>query len=237
LVVVAIDHPLYSWPCRNLEDRATLIRTVVSAGADAVIASYGTIRDYREEFGAARPILKLDLTTVDVGGHYPVSEYVPAWSIDDARRLEVDMVLSYVQLGTPFELNALRDAARIAAACDAAECTYVCEIMPAVSETTEPDDDALHIAAACRVGAELGAHVIKTAFPQRPGRLRQATGFGVPVLIAGGTWVDDREDLFASVRQAMEAGAAGVAFGRNAWAADDPAMVVSGLREIVHGSS
>jgi len=57
------------------------------------------------------------------------------------------------------------------------------------------------------------------------------------VLIAGGMWVDDREDLFATVRQAMEAGAAGVAFGRNAWAADDPAMVVSGLREIVHGSS
>ena len=236
-VVVAIDHPMYSWPCRNLEDRAKLLRTVVGAGADAVIASYGTIRDYREAFGGARPILKLDLTTVAVGGHYPVSEYVLAWSLDDARRLEVDTVLSYVQLGTPFELNALRDAARIAAACDAAGFTYVCEIMPTGSEAPDSSDDALHIAAACRAGAELGAHVIKTSLPAQPGQLRQATGFGVPVLIAGGMWVDDREDLFATVRQAMEAGAAGVAFGRNAWAADDPAMVVSGLREIVHGSS
>src|SRR5262249_54356211 len=112
--------------------------------ADAVIAFYGTIRDYREAFGGARPILKLDLTTVAVGGHYPVSEYVLAWSLDHARRLEVDTVLSYVQLGTPFELNALRDAARIAAACDAAGFTYICEIMPAGSEVPESGDDAVH---------------------------------------------------------------------------------------------
>jgi DeoC/LacD family aldolase len=39
----------------------------------------------------------------------------------------------------------------------------------------------------------------------------------VPVLIAGGAWVDDREDLLAGVREAMASGAAGVAFGRNAW--------------------
>jgi DhnA family fructose-bisphosphate aldolase class Ia len=235
-VVVAIDHPLYSWPCHNLADRTRLLRMVTDAGADAVIASYGTIRDCREAFGSARPILKLDLTTVTVGGHYPVSEYVLAWSVDDARRLGVDAVLTYVQLGTPFELGALRNAARVAAACDAAGSTYLCEIMPAESDPPRaPGDEALHVAAACRVGAELGAHVIKTTLPQPPGALRQATGFGVPVLIAGGAWVDDREDLLTAVREAMAAGAAGVAFGRNAWGADDPGKVVSALRDIVHG--
>ncbi len=235
-VVVAVDHPLYSWPCQNLEDRARLIRVVTGAGADAVIASYGTIRDCRDAFGPARPVLKLDLTTVAVGGHYPVSEYVLAWSLDDARRLGVDTVLTYVQLGTPFELSALQNAARVAAACDAAGSTYVCEIMPAGSESPRaPGDEALHVAAACRVGAELGAHVIKTTLPQPPGALHPATGFGVPVLIAGGAWVDDREDLLTAVREAMASGAAGVAFGRNAWGADDPAKVVSALRDIVHG--
>ena len=50
-VVVAIDHPLYSWPCRGLEDRGRLIRTVVGAGADAIIASYGTIRTWAQLLG------------------------------------------------------------------------------------------------------------------------------------------------------------------------------------------
>jgi DhnA family fructose-bisphosphate aldolase class Ia len=235
-VVVAIDHPLYSWPCHNLADRARLLRTVTDAGADAVIASYGTIRDCREAFGSARPILKLDLTTVAIGGHYPVSEYVLAWNLDNARQLGVDTVLTYVQLGTPFELSALRNAAQVAAACDATESTYVCEIMPAESEPPRaPGDEALHLAAACRVGAELGAHVIKTALPQPPSALQQATGFGVPVLVAGGAWVDDREDLLTAAREAMASGAAGVAFGRNVWGADGPGKVVSALRNIVHG--
>ena len=236
-VVVAIDHPLYSWPCQNLADRTRLLRMVTDAGADAVIASYGTIRDCREAFGSARPVLKLDLTTVAVGGHYPVSEYVQAWSLDDARRLGVDTVLTYVQLGTPSELSALRNAAKVAAACDAVGYTYVCEIMPTGSEPPRAsDDESLQVAAACRVGAELGAHVIKTTLPQSPSALRQATNFGVPVLIAGGAWMDDREDLFTAIREAMASGAAGVAFGRNVWGAEDPGKVVSALRDIVHGS-
>ena len=36
-VIVAVDHPLYSWPCHGLEDRDALLRSVVAAGADAVI--------------------------------------------------------------------------------------------------------------------------------------------------------------------------------------------------------
>ena len=44
-VVVAIDHPLYTWPCPGLESREELISEVVAAGADALIASYGTVRD------------------------------------------------------------------------------------------------------------------------------------------------------------------------------------------------
>jgi class I fructose-bisphosphate aldolase len=91
------------------------------------------------------------------------------------------------------------------------------------------------VAAACRAGAELGAHVIKTTLPQPPSAIEQAAGFGVPVVVAGGAFTHDREDLLAAVGEAMASGAAGVAFGRNAWGADDPAEVVSALRGIVHG--
>jgi DhnA family fructose-bisphosphate aldolase class Ia len=236
-VVVAVDHPLYSWPCHRLEDRAQLLRVVAGAGADAVIASYGTIRDCREAFGQAKPVLKLDLTTVTVGGYYPVSEFTAAWNLDDARRLGVDTVLTYVQLGAPFELKALRAAGRVAAACDEAGLTYVCEIMPVESDRFREPQGAVEIAAACRVAAELGAHVIKTTLPRPTSGLRQATAFGVPVLVAGGARVDDRGALLATVREAMAAGAAGVAFGRNVWGAPDPAHVVSALRDIVHGGS
>ena len=234
VVIVAVDHPLYSWPCAGLEDRAALIETVSSAGADALIASYGTIRDLRASFGDATPILKLDLTTVTVGGSYPLTEYVAAWSVEDAQRIGAGAVLTFIQLGADFELEALRTAGRVAAAADRADIPYVCEIMP-VESARFPDPYApLAIAAAVRTGAELGAHLVKTSMPTPPESVRDAVAFGTPVVLAGGDLADDPSALFNTVRTAIASGAAGVAFGRNAWGADDPAAVVAELVSIVH---
>ncbi len=235
-VIVAIDHPLYSWPCRGLEDRRALIRTVAAAGADGIIASYGTIRDLRETFGAAAPILKLDLTTVTLGSSYAITEYAPAWSVEDALRLGVQTVLTYVQLGASFELEALRVAGQLAAACDRYGLTYLCEIMPVESERFPEAAAPDVIAAACRTGAELGAHLIKTTMPVPSEAVAEAAGCGVPVILAGGAIADDRALLLRQVGTALAHGAAGVAFGRNVWGAPEPAATVKALVEIVHAN-
>jgi len=233
-VVVAIDHPLYSWPCAGLEDRAKILHQVTAAGADAVIASYGTIRDLRPAFGKAAPILKLDLTTVTLGSSYPLTEYVPAWTVEDALRLEVPAVLTYVQLGAPFELQALRVAGQMAAACDRHGLAYLCEIMP-IPCAMFPDAAAPDaIAAAARTGAELGAHAIKTTMPIPAEGVAEAVACGVPLILAGGALSSDRAGLLRQVEIAIDQGAAGVAFGRNVWGSRDPAAMVASLRDIVH---
>jgi DhnA family fructose-bisphosphate aldolase class Ia len=233
-LVVAIDHSLYSWPCRGLEDRDRLLEGIVAAGADAVIASYGTIRDCRESFGAATPILKLDLSSVYLGNAYPVSQFSVAWSLDDARRLGVRHVLTYVQLGSDFELEALKAAARVAAEADAAEMTYICELIPVESERFPDPYAGVAVAAAARTGAELGAHVVKTSFPEPVAALAEATCFGVPVIVAGGDPLNDTSRIVARVAAALDAGAAGAAVGRNVWGAPDPAGVVAQLYQVVH---
>ena len=233
-VIVAIDHAMYSWPCAGLEDRAALLRRVSDAGADAIIASYGTIRDFRAHFGKAKPILKLDNTSITVGSSYAVTEYLLSWTIEDARRLGVRTVLTYIQMGAPFELEALRAAGRLAADCDREGLTYLCEIMPIECERY-PDAAAPEaIAAACRAGAEIGGHAIKTTMPNQPTAMPSAVACGVPVILAGGAIAGDRARLMKDVQTAMELGAAGVAFGRNVWGAPDPAATVRSLIEIVH---
>lgn len=233
-VIVAIDHAMYSWPCKGLEDRGTLLRQVSAAGADAIIATYGTIRDFRADFGTAKPILKLDNTVVTLGTSYALTEYLLSWTIEDAQRLGVATVLTYIQLGAPFELEALRAAGRLAADCDKAGLTYLCEIMPVESERF-PDAAAPEaIAAACRAGHEIGAHAIKTTMPNPPSTMPDSAACGIPVILAGGAVAGDRVQLFKDVETAMQGGAAGVAFGRNVWAAADPAATVRKLVEIVH---
>ena len=56
----------------------------------------------------------------------------------------------------------------------------------------------------------------------------------VPVILAGGDLTGDRDGLIASVRTALDAGAAGVAHGRNVWGSGDPAEAVAALRNVVH---
>ena len=233
-LAVAVDHPLYSWPCPGLEDRRALLRAVSSAGADAVITSYGTLRDLRDAFSAAAPILKLDVTTLSVGGHYPVSEYRQAYALEDAVRLRAAAVLTYVQLGASFELEALRTAASVAARADELGLPYVCEIMPVESEAYPDPADPVAIAAAARCAAELGARVVKTTMPSPPEAINDAAGCGVPVLLAGGDLDADGSELLDRVRRALASGASGVAHGRNAWGRPDPAAAVAALRSVVH---
>jgi DhnA family fructose-bisphosphate aldolase class Ia len=233
-VIVAIDHAMYSWPCKGLEDRARLLETASAAGADAIIASYGTIRDFRPHFGKAKPILKLDNTSITVGTSYALTEYLMTWNIEDAQRLEVGTVLTYIQMGAPFELAALQAAGRLAADCDRAGLTYLCEIMPIECERY-PDAAAPEaIASACRAGQEIGGHAIKTTMPNPPSAMPAAAACGVPVILAGGAIAGDRAQLMKDVKTAMDGGAAGVAFGRNVWSTADPAATVRSLVEIVH---
>lgn len=227
LLIIALDHGLYSWPNPGLEDRHAVIETAVTEGADALIASYGTLRDLRTAFGEAKAILKLDTTTLSVGS-YQDAPYRLAWTVDDALRLGASAVLTYVQVGSPNELDDLQAAGQVAAAADRAGIPYVCEIMP-VGEAT-PDA----IAACVRAGAELGAHVVKTTIPVPADGLELCREQGVPIVLAGGDLAGDREGLYATVATCLAHGAAGVAFGRNAWGSGDLAGTVRRLREIVH---
>ncbi len=233
-VIVAIDHPLYMWPARGLEDRDALISSVVAAGADGLIASYGTLREHGAAFGRAKRILKLDTKALSVGA-YQEGDHVVCWTLEDARRVQADAVLTFVQVGCPDELPALAQAARIAAECDAAGIPYLCEIMPIESASYPDAFDPGAIAACVRAAAELGAHLVKTSIPRPPEEIAQATGCGVPVYLAGGDPQPTEQAFLGQVRAAIDAGAHGVAVGRNVWAGADPAGMVRRLRQVVHG--
>ena len=236
IVIIAIDHALYSWPCRGLEDRAAIIRSCAASGVDAMIASYGTIRDFRAEFGDVKPILKLDLTSVTLGSHYPLTEYVMAYTLDDAARLGVKTVLNFIQLGAPFELEALRQSAKLATQCDNRGFTYLCEIMPVESAMFPNAEAPEAIVAACRTGQELGAHFIKTTMPVPMTGVKEAVAnCDIPVVLAGGSPAKDAAVFDKTIAEALDAGVAGIAIGRNAWGAANPASAISRFVNLVHG--
>jgi DhnA family fructose-bisphosphate aldolase class Ia len=93
------------------------------------------------------------------------------------------------------------------------------------------------IAFAVRLAAELGADVVKTAYPV-DGTVddfkRIVESCYVPVIVLGGAAMGSDLDLLSMTHDAIKAGAAGIAIGRNVWQHKNPAAIARSLAAIVH---
>ena len=65
---------------------------------------------------------------------------------------------------------------------------------------------------------------------------RSLANVPIPVIILGGA-VGELPTIFQGVRDAMDAGAAGVAFGRNVFQSENPTIMVNALKELVHNGA
>ena len=87
------------------------------------------------------------------------------------------------------------------------------------------------------MAAELGADVIKTAFPHDADIndfKKIIDSSFVPVVVLGGAAMGDDEALLKMVKMAMDSGASGIAVGRNVFQHENPALVAKSLHAIVH---
>lgn len=94
-----------------------------------------------------------------------------------------------------------------------------------------------NIGFAVRLAAEMGADVVKTAYPVN-GTVddfkRIVESCFVPVIVLGGAPMENDLDLLSMVADAMKAGAAGIAIGRNVWRHRNPAAIARSLFAVVH---
>jgi DhnA family fructose-bisphosphate aldolase class Ia len=98
--------------------------------------------------------------------------------------------------------------------------------------------DAGNVKHAARVGAELGADIVKVVYTGSVESFAAAVeGCPVPVVIAGGPKMGSDEEIFNMVQGALEAGAAGVSIGRNAFQHKNPAKMVHALSKMVHAAA
>ena len=87
---------------------------------------------------------------------------------------------------------------------------------------------------AARIGAELGADIVKTNYTGDKESFKQVVdGCPVPVVIAGGSKGSDK-DALQMIRDAIDAGAAGVAMGRNSFQHKDPEKFIKAVSLVIH---
>ena len=222
-LIVAMDHAGFMGPVPGLIDCVSTVRSVVAGGADAVMTTLGTARRILDALEGRGLVLSVDLYASD-----------PAAIVENALALGAD---SLKTLAYPLGDDAagLRSVGRYGVLCERWGLPFQAEMIPfsfAATDKHTPEN----IATAARIGAELGADYVKVPYTGDPDSFRQVTeGAGVPVIILGGA--KSQTPIASQVADAIRAGGAGIAFGRNIWSTADPESAVRSFAKAIHGGA
>lgn len=225
-VMLAVDHGYFMGPTHRLENpRATI--APLAAHADALALTRGVLRTSVPPATPTPIILRVS------GGvtvlHEDLSNEVVTTPVSEAVRLNCSAVALSVFAGSPHEHQTLVGLANLVT--QGEEVGMPVMAITAVGKELEKRD-ARYLALACRVSAELGAHLVKTYYCENFSRVVE--GCPVPLVVAGGPKLDSERAALQLAHDAIEQGAKGIDMGRNIWQSDHPVAMLKALRAVVH---
>jgi len=223
-VMLAVDHGYFQGPTTGLE-RIDVSVVPLMQYADAVMLTRGILR-------ANVPATMTKAIVIrSSGGPSILSELSDehlAVDIEDAVRMNVAAVTLQVFVGGKFESRSIRNMTRLVDM----GMRYGIPVMAVTAVGKDMVRDARYFRLACRICAELGAHMVKTYYVE-DGFETVVASCPVPIVMAGGKKIAER-DALAMAYKAVAAGAAGVDMGRNIFQSDAPAAMIQAVRGIVH---
>jgi 3-hydroxy-5-phosphonooxypentane-2,4-dione thiolase len=228
-VMLAVDHGYFMGPTRRLEDVRATVGPLLPH-ADAVALTRGVLRTSVPPDSLTPIVLRVS------GGvtilHEDLSDESITTSMPDAARLNVSAVAMSVFVGAPHEHQTLVNLSTLVDEGEAAGIPVMA--ITAVGKELEKRD-ARYLALACRVSAEIGAHIVKTYYCE--GFSKVVEGCPVPLVVAGGPKLDSERAALELAHAAISEGARGIDMGRNIWQSDHPVAMLKALRAIVHEKS
>ncbi len=223
-VMLAIDHGYFQGPTTGLE-RVDIRIVPLLPFADALMLTRGILRT------TIPPTFTQGVVLRASGGPSILRELSNeqiAVDIEDAIRLNVAAVAVQVYIGGEFETQTVHNMTRLV---DLGN-RYGIAVLGVTAVGKDMTRDAKYLRLACRICAELGAHVVKTYYVPE-GFETVTASCPVPVVMAGGKKLPELDALTMASR-AIQEGAAGVDMGRNIFQSDAPAAMIEAVRRIVH---
>lgn len=199
---------------------------------NAVVFQKGIAEKYAREIkkSGVPLILKLNGKTNLVGGE-PKS--IQLCTVKEAVKLGAAAVGYTIYIGSQFEGEMMREFEQIEREAHSLGMPVVAWIYPRGAGVKDKPKGEL-LAYACRVGLELGADVVKVHWNSSVKDLAWAVRAAgkCKVVIAGGLKESEKEFLI-KVREAIGAGVAGLAVGRNVWQSKSPDKIANKIRAII----
>lgn len=232
-IIVPMDHGVTVGPIDGIIDMATTVDRIASGGANAIIMHKGLVQSGHRHHGKDIGLIVHLSASTSLAPDSNAKTLV--CSIEEAIKLGADAVSIHVNLGARTEHDMLNTMGKVSRSCQEWGMPLIA-MMYTRGDKIKNEYDVDVVKHAARVGAELGADMVKVNYTGSAESFRSVVeGCPVPVLIAGGEKMETDDEVIAMVKGALEAGGAGVSMGRNIFQHKNPEEIVRKISDLISG--
>lgn len=233
ILTVAMDHAPSYGVMSGLENIQALIEKIASSGPDAMLLMKGTAeRCFRPYAGRISLIMKCSSLS-------PFHPEHDVWvsHVEDALRLGADAIAMALTVGSAHQPYLLSNLAALVREAEQVGMPVIVHAYPN-GELVPPDEryTARQVKYAARLGMELGVDIVKTFYTGSAETFAEVVETAAPALVvaAGGPRLETDADVLRMAYAVVQAGAAGITFGRNVWQSDEASRMLRALGRILH---
>jgi class I fructose-bisphosphate aldolase len=227
-----MDHGVTVGPIEGLIDMKNTVNAVASGGANAIVIHKGLVEGGHRRRGKDVGLI------IHLSGSTALSPFPNAktlvCTVEEAIKLGADAVSVHINIGNGSEREMLSDLGQVSRTAKEWGMPLLAMMYPR-GEKIQDEYDVKVIKHVARLGAELGADIIKCSYTGSVESFREVVvGCPVPVVIAGGPKMSSDREILEMVKGAVEAGGAGVSMGRNIFQHREPGRMVGAISLIIH---
>lgn len=236
-LVLPVDHGLTLGRVEGLENAFGVVGRLLRLPCDGLLMTPGVVRHTVEHFalrGSPARLLTLDTFFRDPDETVAGTGLVA--SLEQAAALGVDCVKLFMAWNVPSAERAAT-LTRIAGVIERAAAYDLPVMVEPIGVNLPREADTIALEAdAARSAMEVGADIIKVAYPGAELMSAWAAELRVPLVILGGPRSGDPEDVLRLAEEALGSGARGIVIGRNVWQRPPEVTheLMRRLHEIVH---
>lgn len=223
-LMLAVDHGYFLGPTERLEDPRKTVAPLLPY-ADSLMLTRGVLRNCVPAERDMPIVLRVSGGTSIIGED--LSKEAITTCIEEAIRLNASCLALSIFVGSKYEHQTLASLGKLV---DEGE-KYGIPVLAVTAVGKEMGRDARYLGLACRVAAELGAHIVKTYYCENFEQVVESCP--VPLVVAGGKKLPEM-DALKLAHDSVTHGAAGVDMGRNIWQAAYPVPMIKAVKAIIH---
>ena len=234
-VVIAMDHGAIAGPIQGIVHPDKLVSACIRAKVDGILANKGFVDASVQVWDRCTAlVLRLTGGFTVLGGQFEEEMIVQPLT---ALSYGAACAAITVKFGHEHEGTFIRQASLAIDECHRLGLPVMVEAMAKGSRKGEklPPNDPEAIKMVARMGAEIGADLIKTHYTGSIESFARVTeGCPVPILVLGGEKTDSVRSVFQDIHDSLSAGGKGIAVGRNIWEHGDVDTMLTVAMNLVH---